>query len=397
MLFDTLTELLNRFDELGNREAVGFSNGYRSWRYTYAQLQIQIAACVRLLRQKGLKPGDRLLLWAENRPSWLVVFWSCIANRIQVVPVDFRFSPTLADRIARESEARLLVYGSQVDASALTIPKLPLDQLDNLPAGPPLECLPAQPNDVVQIVYTSGTTGQPRGVVHRHRHLCANLSPVAQEIRRYLWLARPFQPIRILTLLPMSHVFGQAMGLFVPLLLEGAAFYFNRMHPEAIVATVKRHRISVLVGVPRMLHQLQRHLAMTYQLPPDLPILGRGYRGAASRWWKYRALHRAWGWKFWCLITGGAPLDRSEEDFWAALGFVLIQGYGLTETSSSVAINHPFASRRGSIGKPVPGQTVRLAADGELVGQRRKRHQRTPRRRFQRRSRRWLAPYRRFG
>ena len=367
MVFETLTDLLTRFGQLGNREAVGFSNGYRSWRYTYAQLQVQIAACAQLLRQKGLKPGDRLLLWGENRPSWLVVFWGCIANGIQVVPVDFRFSPTLAGRIARESQARLLVHGRQVKVSELAIPKLPLDQLDNLPAGPPLECLPAKPNDVVQIVYTSGTTGQPRGVVHRHRHLCANLSPVAQEIQRHLWLARPFQPIRILTLLPMSHVFGQAMGLFVPLLLEGAAFFFNRVHPGAIVSTVKRHRISVLVGVPRMLQQLQHHLAVTYQLPSDLPILGRGYWGAAGRWWRYRALHRACGWKFWCFITGGAPLDRSAEDFWAALGFVVIQGYGLTETSPAVAINHPFAARRGSIGKPVPGQTVRLAADGELL------------------------------
>src|SRR5204862_6522031 len=116
---------------------------------------------------------------------------------------------------------------------------------------------PASPDDIVEIIYTSGTTGEPHGIVHRHRNICANLEPFQREISKYRRWAAPFQPIRILELLPLSHMFGQSMGLFVPLMLEGSVAFTNEIRPSAIVNIVRDNRISVLVSVPRILESLR--------------------------------------------------------------------------------------------------------------------------------------------
>src|SRR6202030_2626459 len=84
-------------------------------------------------------------------------------------------------------------------------------------------------------------------------------------------------------------------------------------------------------------------------------------------WWIFRRIHRQFGWKFWAFISGGAALDRDTEDFWGRLGYAAIQGYGLTETTSLISVNHPFRLGKGSIGKVLPGREVKLAEDGEIL------------------------------
>ena len=85
------------------------------------------------------------------------------------------------------------------------------------------------------------------------------------------------------------------------------------------------------------------------------------------RWWTFRDMRRQFGWKFWAMISGGAALDRETEEFWHRLGYAVIQGYGLTETTSLISLNHPFHTSRGSIGKVLPGREIKLADDGEIL------------------------------
>src|SRR5947207_12141642 len=205
---------------------------------------------------------------------------------------------------------------------------------------------PAQvsPDDIVEIVYTSGTTGEPKGVVHRHRNICSNLRPFRNEIAKYRKWARPFQPIRILDLLPLSHMFGQSQGLFIPLFLEGSVAFTSEIHPGKIIDFVHDNRISVIVSVPRILENLKNEVE-------------RGNR----------QVHRRFGWKFWAFVVGGARVDPELEEFWKVLGFAVIQGYGLTEASPVIAVNHPFHAKTGSLGKAVEGQEVTIAPDGEIL------------------------------
>src|SRR5262245_47863381 len=344
----TLVELLPLIEKLGAREAVRWSNGYRTWIASYRDLYGSIGACVEYLDRRGLRKGDRVLIWAENRLEWMAIFWACIARGLEAVPVDRRFSKDLVGRIRDGSQPKLVIDD---------------EVLDSIAALPPVyRFSPAAvtPDDIVEIVYTSGTTGEPRGVVHRHRNICSNLRPFQNEIARYRKWARPFQPIRILDLLPLSHMFGQSQGLFIPLFLEGAAAFTTDLHPSKLIRFVHDNRISVIVCVPRILENLKNEAVRLGAKPKESP-------GLIRTMWRHRKIHRLFGWKFWAFVVGGARVDPELEEFWKRLGFAVIQGYGLTEASPVVAVNHPFNVKTGSLGKVVEGQDVMIAPDGEIL------------------------------
>src|SRR5262245_19565174 len=341
----TLVDLLPEIKRLGNREAIRSSNGFRTWVATYADLYGKIGSVVRFFDERQIHKSHRIVTCAENRLEWVAVFWACMARGIEAVPVDVRFSAELIDRIRSASKAKLIVDDAMMDAIA------------RRPSESFFTTADVSPDDVVEIVYTSGTTGEPKGVVHHHRNICSNLRPLKQEIAKYKKLARIFQPIRILDLLPLSHMFGQSLGLFIPLFLEGSAVFTTELHPLRIVQLVRENRVSVVVCVPRILENLKSHFSKEQkqrgQLFLPLEILWR--------MWRHRSLHRRFGWKFWAFVVGGARLDPQLEEFWKQRGFAVIQGYGLTEASPVVAVNHPFNARTGSLGKVVEGQDVMIA------------------------------------
>src|SRR5262245_31505434 len=344
----TLQDLLPEIANLEDHEAIRWSSGFRTLAQTYAHLQGTIGAAINYFDELGIRKGDRVLIWAENRLEWVAVFWACIASGVIAVPVDFRFSEDLVRRIESESKTKL------------TMDRAALDRIRDLPRVPTFRVEPATPDDIVEIVYTSGTTAEPKGVTHRHRHICANLQPFRTEIHKYKKWAWPFQPIRILDLLPLSHMFGQALGIYMPLLLGGAAAFTPEVHAARIVQIVHENRISVVVAVPRMLQNLKNEVERRFQLPPPSP-------STLGRLWRYRKIHAAFGWKFWSFVAGGAPVDSELEEFWAKLGFLVVQGYGLTEASPVVTINHPFDTKRGSLGRALPGLEVMIAPDGEIL------------------------------
>ncbi len=361
----TLLDLYDEMAALGGREALLRSNAYRTWRWSYRELTEKAEAFAAELTRRGVAPGDRILLWSENRPEWAAAFWGALLRGVAVVPVDFRSSPDLVRSIHAEVRPALSLVGEELDPDALpAATRLAISDLAQFDRPSNFKPHSVSPEAIVEILYTSGSTSRPKGVVHRHRNLCSNLSSVAAEIRRHRWLARPFQPIRMLDLLPLSHLFGQTMGLFMPPMLGGSAAFTSDLGPAALLETVRRERISVLVGVPKMLDTLRTVIALDQ--PPGRPSR-RGFGAVAETWWRHRDIHRRTGWKFWAFVTGGARLDEDLEDYWRNLGYAVIQGYGLTEASPVVSLNHPFSSKRGSLGKPLPGQQVRIAPDGEIL------------------------------
>ena len=362
----TLLDVLAEIRRLEDHEALRFYNGFRTWKLTYKDLYRQIAAFAAYLDRSGLRKGDRVMLWAENRPEWVCAFWGCVARGIQVVPVDYRSSIDLVKRIQSEVHARLIITGDSVQYEGIEFPRFSAAEFGSLPANEAFAAASISPDDVVEIVYTSGTTGEPLGVMHRHHNICANLTPIQDEMRKYEKWARPFQPVRILDLLPLSHLFGQSLGIFIPPLLGGAAVFMLEMHAGAILDTVRRERASVLVSVPKLLINLQHEVERRFH-PPAVAAKRKGIPGILERWWRYKGIHAALGYKFWALIVGGAEVNPEVEAFWTRLGFLVVQGYGLTETSPVVALNHPFNARSGSIGKPLHGQEVRIAPDGEIL------------------------------
>ena len=208
-----------------------------------------------------------------------------------------------------------------------------------------------------------GVTGDPKGVTITHRNILANLKPIDDGMEKYRKYKRPFDPIRFLNLLPLSHMFGQSMAAFIPAMLAGEVLFTSGYNPADIVHLIRRRRISVLVCVPQMLELLRSRIEHEFAEAKEPRRSAKWY----GSWWQYRRVHRRFGWKFWSFVVGAAPLDAELEEFWRKLGFVVIQGYGLTETAPVATLNHPFETHKGSVGKPIAGVEIRIAPDGEVL------------------------------
>ena len=367
----TRATLLDFFHDIADRSATFLvhDDGYRTWRYSYADVGRASKLLAARLHEAGLAKGDAVLLWGENRPEWIVAFWACLLRGIVVVPIDYRSPSSLLERVRGVVGATLVLVGDDVDAAALPegLRCWPLSGvLRDLPTGP-VPVLPdvaVSKEDTAEIIFTSGATAEPKGVIITHRNVLANIVPIEREMQKYLRYARPFAPIRFLNLLPLSHMFGQAMATFIPPMLSGTVVFMSGYGPGEVVRQISRRRVSVLVCVPKMLDVLREyvshHFPEALHAPPDGT---KWYR----RWWRYRRVHRAFGWKFWAAVVGAAPLDPDLEAFWGRLGFLVVQGYGLTETAPIVTLNHPLSARRGSVGKPIHGVEVKIAEDGEVL------------------------------
>jgi long-chain acyl-CoA synthetase len=315
------------------------------------------------LRTAGIKPGERVLFWCENRPEWLVALWGCLLEGVIAVPIDFRSSATVVLRIAAIVNARALMLGEGLTPpDGLPCPVWPMRGV-LAQASAVAEFQPAPPDQLAEILFTSGATGEPKGVTITHRNILANLKPIDHGIEKYRRYMGPFQPIRFLNLLPLSHMFGQSMAAFIPAMIEGQVFFMPGSSPREAAHLIHRRRISVLVCVPQMLELLRDYVLQTVPSAAAPARSGKWY----ARWWQYRQVRRLLGWKFWAFVVGAAPLDPQLEEFWRKLGYVVIQGYGLTETAPVATLNHPFETRKGSVGKPIAGVEIRIAPDGEVL------------------------------
>ena len=337
-------------------------------RLGYEEAARAAAAFAARLREAGIARGERVIFWGENRPEWVAALWGCLLEGVVVVPVDFRSSGTVMLRVAGivSAKAALVGEGLQVP-EGLACPVWPMRGVVPGTEVPVTETLPAfEPAtaaDLAEILFTSGATGDPKGVTLTHRNILANLTPIDHGIDKYRRYMGPFQPIRFLNLLPLSHMFGQAMAAFIPAMIGGEVYFTSGYSPRDIVQLIHRRRISVLVCVPQMLEMLRYEIQLAVPEAKDAPESGSWY----WRWLQYRRVHDRFGWKFWAFVVGAAALDPDLEEFWRKLGFVVIQGYGLTETAPVATLNHPFETRKGSVGKAISGVEIRIAPDGEVL------------------------------
>jgi long-chain acyl-CoA synthetase len=366
---DTLIDVFQEF--VGARgEFLVYDDGFRSRAFSYADVGRAARGFAARLHEAGIRKGDKVVFFSESRPEWIAAFWGCLLCGVIVVPIDYRASPEFLARVSRIVAAKLVLIGQDVPSLADTAgaPVWLLQEMGWLDGPPPQVSLTR--DDIAEIIFTSGATAEPKGVIITHRNVLANIVPVEREVLKYRKWGRPFFPLRFLNLLPLSHMFGQAMATFIPPMLPGVVIFMRGYNPAEIVSQIKRRRISVLVCVPKILDVLREHAR---RAAPEAAPASPAAKAAGSRqhivrrWWRYRRLHRIFGLKFWAFIVGAAPLDTELEAFWSELGFVVIQGYGLTETAPIVSLNHPFGTKRGSVGKAIAGVDVKIAPDGEIL------------------------------
>lgn len=371
----SLIEYLVEFSARGTEIAFAHRRGYRVVRWSYRGIAEAANQFARELEGRGIAKGDHVLIWGENCVEWVIAFFGCAVRGAVAVPVDFIAAPDFALRVSRQVGAKLVVCGREVAWAGLALPVLFFDTLRETLARHPAAPYPApglQRRDTLEIVFTSGTTSEPRGVVISHGNVLANLEPLENEIKKYLKVERFLHPFRFLNMVPLSHVFGQFMGMFVPPLLGGTVIFHDSLNPAEIVRTIKDERVSVLVAVPRLIEALKEKLERDSEIAGQSQNFRSRLRDSEGRhflrrWWRFRRIRRQFGWKFLAIISGGAALDPEIEAFWRRLGYAVIQGYGMTETTSLVSVNHPFKLSQGSIGKLMPGVEMKLSADGEIL------------------------------
>jgi long-chain acyl-CoA synthetase len=365
-----LATLLADFRLHGRQIAIVTHRGNRSFPCTWEQLADWSARFANELGHRGVRQGDRILIWGDNSAEWVAAFFGCVLRGVVAVPLDAAGSTQFARRVVAEVQPKLIVGNPELIERLSPEPAIASLGFDQFPGSLPAPDYRPVPNlsreSTLQIVFTSGTTAEPKGIVHTHGNVLASLDTLEQEIGNYLRYERIFHPLRFLHTLPLSHVFGQFMGLWVPPLIAAEVHYESRLEASRLIRMIREERISLLAAVPRVLDLLRSHL--TGEMPQLAEDLSRAVGLKLwKRWWRFRRLHRRFGFKFWAFVSGGAALPSDLESFWTTAGFALIQGYGMTETTALVTLTHPFKATQGSIGKLLPGREIEIGADGEML------------------------------
>jgi long-chain acyl-CoA synthetase len=342
-------------------EFIIHDDGYRARTYSYRDVARMAASLRARFRAHGINTGDAAVIWSESRPGWVAALWACLLDGVVVVPVDAKSSQALFERILQTSRAKIFLTGETV---SMMVGAWRLAEIEQSADSPSIAPVDLQPDTIAEIVFTSGTTAEPKGVVITHRNLLANLEPVAREVAKYRKYAKPFLPLRILNLLPLSHLFGQSLALLIPPLIPVSVVFMTGTSAQEIVRQIHSNRISALVAVPKVLEVLRDLVTHRFPETAATPETGGHF---LKKWWRYRRVHRMFGWKYWCFISGGAPLPPELEKFWSRLGYLVVQGYGLTETAPIVTLSHPFHVRAGTVGKPLSGVKLKIAEDGEVL------------------------------
>lgn len=364
----TLIDLFRTFEARGDATAFVNRTGVRRMVVSYGELHDLSMRMANLLAQKGVAAGDRVLLWGPNSSWWAVAYWGIIIRGAVAVPVDFMSDLGRAESIRALTRSAFALQ-SRFKAERITSGgSLLLEDLrylleDIQPIGEPAA---AAPGDTAQLIYTSGTTGNPKGVILSHRNLVANMTQIHQQV--------PIITGRFtfLSLLPLSHMFEQMGGFFTPLCRGAAVVYLRTLKPSAIMEALACEDIHVIMSVPRLMQLLkatierelaEKHLAGVFTL---LMRLAEGLPHGVRRMIFY-PVQKKFGPHFTVFVSGGAPLDRDVFRFWNSMGFTLLEGYGLSETSPVLCVNTMERQVPGSVGPPLPGVELKIDQKQILV------------------------------
>jgi long-chain acyl-CoA synthetase len=375
---DTLLELfdaaVNRYRD---REALALPrDDGPAERWTYAELERRSRLAAWRLRAAGVERGDRILTWSPSTPQLPAVYIGAMRVGAIVVPLDLRMAPEAIARISAKADPRLVAMGTGRDAPApeeggiTGVPAITLDDLtaDEDSRFPPdwsaqLDAWPQPaPSDLYALVFTSGTTGTPKGVMLAHDNILATIETVHRII--------PPLAHRVVSLLPLSHLFEQAITLLYALDVGADILYVRSRNPRVIFEAIRDHGTTSMVVVPQILELFWSAIEREVQRSGRASAFDR-LRSIArrlpyrARRLLFRSVHQRLGGNFRLFVSAGAFLPPSLQQAWEEIGVVVLQGYGSTETGFGTC-NSLRDHGLGTVGRPVPPVELRIAEDGEI-------------------------------
>ena len=339
--------LIERFDAAAHRFAdrpalsLRGEDGARiDWTYPELQRRSRIAAW--RLRALGLQPGDRLLTWSPSTPALPAVYLGAMRARLVLVPLDLRMSVEAITNIVRRAEPGHLALGIGRDApdpSDAGLEAFPSTTVEALTAEPDeafpddwearlAAWEPARPEDIWDLIFTSGTTGTPKGVMLAHDNVNATLDVIHKVI--------PPMDHRVVSLLPLSHLFEQAIGLLYALDVGAHILYVRSRNPRVIFEALRDHRVTSMIVVPQILDLFWSAIEREADRQGRRATFDR-LRGIArhlpmaARRLIFRRVHTQLGGSMRLFVSSGAFLPPALQQAWEDLGVTVIQGYGSSE------------------------------------------------------------------
>jgi len=374
-----LTDILEKnAKEHPRRIALVMQMGYRTVSLSYRDVYNLSLKVAGFLEENGIERGDKVLLLAPNSPYWICIFWGSLLRGSILVPLNIQSTGEMVRKIAEQTGAKI-IFAHQAYREKLPtdLKRYDIEFFKELIAGidpSQFKKIKAEENDVVEIMYTSGTTGDPKGAELTHRNLFTNVEAVTETAFRTLPIAR-FSPgiirYRLLSILPLSHIFEQVAGFLVPFANTAQIVYAHS--PGAIGDLLKKYHINILIAVPEFLRILMGRIETRIEKKGKKKFFNKLLRLSQALKFKliqrllFYPVHKEFGGRLCVIISGGAPLDLELERKWSALGMYIFQGYGLTETSPIISSAAYKKTRTGSVGKILPGVEVKIADDGEIL------------------------------
>jgi len=362
-------------------------------RVTYRELQTTAEAIARWLRAQGIAAGARCAILADNDARWCAVYLGMLRLGAVAVPLDTNYSAAQAQTVLAASGARLLVCGTRllpVARQALDAAPMPLVRMYGDPADPapsvdgivagddasPLPPSPATPADPAIILYTSGTTADPKGVVLTHGNLAA-------EREAAFAVVDVSEQDAVLGVLPLFHSLAQMANLLLPFAVGARVVYLETLNTTDLLKALAERRITIFACVPQFFYLI--HQRVTGEVAKG-GLVGRAlFRALLSANLALRTIglnigptvfarvHRVLGGSMRLLVTGGSKFDPAVGKDLYGLGFTILQAYGLTETSGAATINKPHEAHIDTVGRVLPGNELKIlppegdADDGEIA------------------------------
>lgn len=348
--------------------------------FSYRDVRRAAEAVADFLIAQGLKPSERVLLSSDARPEWGMAYFGIILAGCTVVPVDVELSAAEVSNLVRASGARGIIAGGKMLATlADTVQAAPVWTYETVFADAHLVDLQDRagrkrpkrgPDEMASIIFTSGTTGSPKGVMLSDRNftaLTARLSALF-ELRRN---------DALLSVLPLHHTFEFSAGFLMPFAAGASVTYLEERTPELLTRAFEEIPVTGMIGVPAVWESLHRKIMRELgEQPKPVEMTVRALM-QANRWlrdhspwnigrWVFRPMHRALGGRMRLMFSGAAPLNTEIYKDLRGLGFSLYEGYGLTEAAPVVSVGWPRdKTPAGSVGWPIPGVEVRIDAANE--------------------------------
>ncbi len=348
---------------------------YRTW--SYAEVWRLACSVASILRSRGINPGDRVALFADNSPEWVFAYLGIFLSGAVVFPLDAQYTELELGTILNFAGCKMMLCSEAKRslAEGRTPETVTIDGKAAIFDAPSLEPLvPRRPEELMTVIFTSGTTGEPKGVCLTVGNISANVDSM-----RRLGLVKPTDVF--LSLLPLHHAYALTTTILVPLTCGISITMCTSLQGPDILAAMRDTGVSLVPGVPRLFEgfdraiadKIQRSSPMRRRMFRILLAISHGTRKLTG--WSpgkilFRPIHQTFGPQFRFFVSGGAKLNADISKRFLDMGINIAEGYGLTETSPVVSLNMPDRIRPGTVGTPLPDVQVRIdQPDTEGIGE----------------------------